>query len=639
MKKQKVIEIVALVCGKENLPIPKINFNGCPQETQDQLAHYHPGENKICISEMQLYRLKSLTDVENTTYHELVHILERTHGRNFIKTKNKFKLDVWRPPHGVIFMSAEVQKQIKDMRTKQKPEKMKVDRARCNYHLCRKRRKLYKCQYCGNYFCKDHIRPVIPAELTSEWSEQDSGEPNYHPCPEFVDFENKRKAKEIEDYGKALDRLKEGKWSSEEGKGSKRDEIKEEDEEPIVEKQSSRNLEDTRKKLGIDISDESHIRPKAENKHGFKLSFLNLGRDRLKKWFTNEYHTKYTKGYSYNWAPRIRIQVPIKAFLIAIATIVLSMPPLSLVSYGGFNLSSTIFSSTLFFVDFVILSIVILLYDKLTARHYLTYQALIGSFLLSLLFVTGLVLNVTYGAVINFIIIFFVLWIGFLIGGKLYDLAKNRNQMNVLNGGTTFLIVLWIVYLMASINSTTTGTNFYALLNNFVANLKTGAFLSGSIQPQIVTTCVSQLNQEINIESQKLPQGASISIANLTTFKAYSQINPWIVQWAALPSTALFSFQQTTSVNCNQGSAVYICKDLTLLQNQTITNTTNSINTTLGSTLTTKNTTLAAGAIVKIVITQPLIFTNGTYSTSYLIPALCNASGTLMPNSKYYLAH
>ncbi|MDE1861086.1 MAG: hypothetical protein KGH72_05235, partial [Candidatus Micrarchaeota archaeon] len=148
------------------------------------------------------------------------------------------------------------------------------------------------------------------------------------------------------------------------------------------------------------------------------------------------------------------------------------------------------------------------------------------------------------------------------------------------------------------------------------------------------------------IESQKLPQGASISVTNITTFKNYSSINPWIVQWAALPSTALFSFEQTTSVNCNQNPSVYICKDLALLnESMNVSKATNSTNTTINSTeainqtVIPKNNILAVGAVTKIVITQPLIITNGTYSTTYLIPALCNESGTLMPNSKYYLTH
>ncbi len=633
-KKQRIREIIYLACNKEKLPIPKINFSGCPQETQDQLGHYHQNENKICISVIQLYKLKSMASVEETIYHELAHISVPSHGDKFIKTKNKLKLNTWRPPRGVIFISGEQQREP-EKRPKERLSKISVDKIRCNYHLCRKKRALSQCPHCKSYYCKEHIKPVVPAHLGSEWSVSDSGDNNYHPCPEYVDFLKEQKEREIDEYGRALDALKSKAVSfatEERGIYSGETSASQPDKEP------EETIEAKRKRLRLDVNGKSPVQNKKTTANkDFKPWFLNLTCEKVKKWLTDKHHAKYTKGYNYKSnRPLIRVSLPIKAFLVAIAAMALSTPPLNLISYGGFSISPNIFSSTLFFVDFVILLIVILLYDKLTARKYLTYQALVGSFLLSLLFVTGLVLNVTNGVVINLIITFFVLWIGFLAGGRLYDLAQNKGQIRILSGGTKFLILLWLVYLVAAINSTTTGTNFYALLNNFVANLKTGTLFSGSIQPQIVTTCVSQLNQEINIESQKLSQGASISIANLTTFNNYSTINPWIVQWAALPSTALFSFQQTNPVNCSQGSSAYICKDLSLLINQH-TNNTNA--TTLGELGTRRNNALAAGAIIKVVITQPLIFTSGTYSTSYLLPVLCNASGTLLPNSKYYLSH
>lgn len=32
---------------------------------------------------------------------------------------------------------------------------------KCSYHLCENRGKLYKCKYCGKYFCKEHIKPGL----------------------------------------------------------------------------------------------------------------------------------------------------------------------------------------------------------------------------------------------------------------------------------------------------------------------------------------------------------------------------------------------------------------------------------------------------------------------------------------------
>ncbi|MEM3252728.1 MAG: hypothetical protein QXS81_04150 [Candidatus Micrarchaeaceae archaeon] len=117
IKKQRVIEVIYSVCKREGLPIPKVNFNGCPQETEDQLAHYHPDQNKICISEIQLYKLKTLKDIEDTVYHELAHILEYNHSGRFIQIKNKFKLDDWKPPPDVQFIRGDqVNEQSKEIR-------------------------------------------------------------------------------------------------------------------------------------------------------------------------------------------------------------------------------------------------------------------------------------------------------------------------------------------------------------------------------------------------------------------------------------------------------------------------------------------------------------------------------------------
>jgi hypothetical protein len=66
MKKDKVIEIIILVCDKYKLPVPKINFKGCQQKRQDRLAHCHPDMNKICISEIQLHKLKTVRELEES---------------------------------------------------------------------------------------------------------------------------------------------------------------------------------------------------------------------------------------------------------------------------------------------------------------------------------------------------------------------------------------------------------------------------------------------------------------------------------------------------------------------------------------------------------------------------------------------
>ena len=271
-KKQKALEIVYSVCEAEGLPVPEVNFMGCPLETENQLAHYHPDKNKICISEFQLHKLRSLSDVENTIYHELAHIIEQNHDGKFEQTKNKFKLKNWRPPRGVIYNKGDIKIEP------QKPKKETVDRTRCNYHLCRKKRKLYECLYCGRYFCEEHRKPVVPGKSILEERVLDERgmefvKIDYHPCPGYVEVAKKQKEEEIEAYGEALDKLKyenikEGKNEEEKRKKIKFEEdykkfkeqitknYKKSDEEyhssKPTKKMSEKEIEESRKKLGID---------------------------------------------------------------------------------------------------------------------------------------------------------------------------------------------------------------------------------------------------------------------------------------------------------------------------------------------------------------------------------------------------
>lgn len=106
-KKDRVIEIVKIVCKTEGLSIPKVNFDGCPEETDRQLGHYHPDKNKICISEFQLDKLKSMRDVETTTIHELAHMIEPKHGGWHSQTMALFRSKAWKPPRGLIHIDGD----------------------------------------------------------------------------------------------------------------------------------------------------------------------------------------------------------------------------------------------------------------------------------------------------------------------------------------------------------------------------------------------------------------------------------------------------------------------------------------------------------------------------------------------------
>jgi hypothetical protein len=117
-KKKKFIEVVSKICKKRNLPIPSLNFDGCPAENEDQLAHYHPDVNMICISKRQLTVL-NFDDLEEVAAHEIAHILEQNHDSNFRNEENTNKIFAWKPS-GVVIIDGN---QPVDDSTKQAMEK------------------------------------------------------------------------------------------------------------------------------------------------------------------------------------------------------------------------------------------------------------------------------------------------------------------------------------------------------------------------------------------------------------------------------------------------------------------------------------------------------------------------------------
>ncbi len=220
-KRKRFYETVYKICRKRNLPMPSINFNGCPYEDEDQLAHYHSQTNTICVSKTQLIKL-NYDDIYHVASHETAHILQQNHEPEFDKEQEKNRQEGWEPPPGTIHITGGGKV------SKGKEKKSKTDKTRCNYHLCRKKTKLKQCKYCKGYFCKEHIKAKPPAmppfksnspevqSMMEEWRK-----PGGHPCPEcLVDWKKEIKSKD-DKYKEALERLlklkfKEDKISSNE---------------------------------------------------------------------------------------------------------------------------------------------------------------------------------------------------------------------------------------------------------------------------------------------------------------------------------------------------------------------------------------------------------------------------------------
>lgn len=98
-----------------------------------------------------------------------------------------------------------------EKRVSHKPKK-------CEYHLCKEKTdKLYKCDFCGGFFCKKHSSPKIPLVtddiskeknldvkmfLEKEWRKEDA-----HPCMPYGRDKLKELRENEESYSKSLDRI------------------------------------------------------------------------------------------------------------------------------------------------------------------------------------------------------------------------------------------------------------------------------------------------------------------------------------------------------------------------------------------------------------------------------------------------
>jgi hypothetical protein len=95
------------------------------------------------------------------------------------------------------------------------PEELESKRGVCHYHLCRKRTTIYRCRFCGKYFCEEHLNPKLPLLApferrgrravfdTDKWREKG------HPCPPYADYLKTKEKEDLEKRWKALDKMRE----------------------------------------------------------------------------------------------------------------------------------------------------------------------------------------------------------------------------------------------------------------------------------------------------------------------------------------------------------------------------------------------------------------------------------------------
>lgn len=211
LKRKKAIFLgtVRRTIKEFNLPDTEVFFGDCPHRRKNELAHFHPIERLICVSDEQLGKM-SFDDVEETATHEVNHLLDTrdesnpVHSPGFYIRHDEMKTKMWHPPAGTVFIDGSKSKRT----STPKQEESEPDTERCNYHLCRKKVALTRCPYCGGYYCDEHSTPKRPwlanlnsLDPTDILQRQEFGG---HPCPDFVDYKMKEEENAKKIYQTAL---------------------------------------------------------------------------------------------------------------------------------------------------------------------------------------------------------------------------------------------------------------------------------------------------------------------------------------------------------------------------------------------------------------------------------------------------
>lgn len=208
IKRKKFFEAVYRICKKRDLQMPSINFKGCDKEHGDQLAHYDPETNTICVSERQLNML-DFEDIEEVAAHEVSHILVQDHGSAFRTEEEVSSIAGFKPPSSTVTVQ-----EGKKHKASKKRKKSRADKTRCNYHLCRKRKKLTQCEYCKSYYCEKHLQPKPPGLprfkstkpedklFMKEWRKKRG-----HPCAPYREYWVATQERKKKEYREALDKL------------------------------------------------------------------------------------------------------------------------------------------------------------------------------------------------------------------------------------------------------------------------------------------------------------------------------------------------------------------------------------------------------------------------------------------------
>ncbi len=204
-KEERFKEFVKLASKIYKLQfVPKIVFHdGYLPDGPDVLAHIYLDSGQICVSRIRLKEMP-IEKVKETAFHEVTHLLNASHDTFFHNKLDDVMLATWKPESTSGLLTIDGGRRIEKPVEKNKKES-KIDKVRCNYHLCRKKTKLKRCPHCREYFCKEHFKPIPPSmpnfdypNKFAEWKHEE----HYHPCPAYYDYlvkKEKEKRRKIEE--------------------------------------------------------------------------------------------------------------------------------------------------------------------------------------------------------------------------------------------------------------------------------------------------------------------------------------------------------------------------------------------------------------------------------------------------------
>lgn len=136
------------------------------------------------------------------------------------------------------------------------------------------------------------------------------------------------------------------------------------------------------------------------------------------------------------------IALPIKAIVITVILIILSIPQIHLLSFNGITSLSNLFTSRTLFANFIIIFALLLFYDFVTYRGARFYQETIGSFLGSI-FLTVAKGNIPFLIIAILTIVIF--YLGFLIGILLNKAIMTDRTRKMISGTIGILIFFWLI--------------------------------------------------------------------------------------------------------------------------------------------------------------------------------------------------